>query len=109
MSENIAEELAGKLSPADRDRLVRGMVIPHAAVAVATLVEICSNRRLNPQARVIAAKLLLDRGFGKPETVHTPPVLPGGQSGVMLVPSEPTDGKQSWLQQASEHHKKMLT
>lgn len=105
---SISEELASKMTPTDRDALIRGLTIPKAGLAVSTLEEICQNKRLNPNARAIAAKILLDRGFGKPETVVSIPTPPGGgRCGVMLIPY---DGeRQSWLQLALEHHSKMLT
>jgi hypothetical protein len=82
------------------------MCIVHAATAVKTLVDIASNVRLHPAARVQAATVLLDRGFGKPEQ-NTTVIVPGsGKTGVMLVPA--TTDRETWLQQVSGHHKKML-
>lgn len=105
-STTITQELAAKMTPAEATRLIKGMCIPEAAVAVQTLVEICQNRRINPNARVSAAVALLDRGFGKPEQTQQI-VAPGnGRSGVMLIPS--ADGEDAWLQLATQHHAKML-
>jgi|307.fasta_scaffold211188_2 hypothetical protein len=38
----------------------------HTELALATLVQVCRNRKANATARVLAANSLLDRGWGKP-------------------------------------------
>lgn len=107
-AQDLFEDIASKMTPAEAQRLIKGMVISKAAVAVATLVEICENKRLNAGARVMAAKTLLDRGFGMPEQNQPVIVVPGaGRTGVMLIPTE--GGKESWLSKAQAHHSKMLT
>jgi hypothetical protein len=103
----ITEQVASNMTAADAQKLIKGMCISRAAIAVETLEQICRNVRANPAARVSAATALLDRGFGKPEQ-NTTVIVPGsGRAGVMLVPS--TAGREQWLAQASAHHKKMLT
>lgn len=102
----ITEEIASKLTASEAQKLIKGMCIVHAGAAIKALVEIVSNVRINPNARVQAAQALLDRGFGKPEQ-NTTIVVPGsGKTGVMLVPG--TEGRNQWLEQASAHHTKML-
>lgn len=39
----------------------------HTADAIATLVEICNNKGVEPRDRVSAANAILDRGWGKPK------------------------------------------
>ena len=103
----ITEEMASKMTQQDAQKLIKGMCISRAAIAIGTLEEVCNNRRANPAARVAAATALLDRGFGRPEQ-NTTVIVPGsGRAGVMLVPS--AAGKDEWLSQANAHHKKMLT
>lgn len=104
--QSITEQIAGEMKPAEAQKLIRGMCITRAPIAVATLEQICANPRMNPNARVAAATAILDRGFGRPEQ-NTSVIVPGsGKTGVMLVPS--TSDKDEWLSQASAHHEKML-
>lgn len=44
---------------------VRQLARQHTAVAMAALVEVAGNRKAPPAARVSAATVLLDRGWGK--------------------------------------------
>lgn len=39
----------------------------HTTDALATLVEVCNNKGLEPRDRVSAANAILDRGWGKPK------------------------------------------
>lgn len=104
----ITEEIAGKMSLQEAQRLIRSLTIPHAMMAVQTLVNIAENPRMNPNARVTAANSILDRGFGKPEQPVPIQLPPGtGKTGVMLVPS--SGGREEWLKRAQEHHQKMLS
>jgi hypothetical protein len=105
---DINEEIAGKMSLQDAQRLIRSLSIPHAKMAVQTLVNISQNPRMNPAARVAAANSILDRAFGKPEQPVTIPLPQGvGKTGVMLIPS--SGGRDEWLKRAQEHHQKMLS
>lgn len=107
-STNITEEIAGKMTLQEAQRLIRSLTIPHAMTAVSTLVNIANNPRMNPAARVAAANSILDRGFGKPEQTVTIPLPPGiGKTGVMLIPS--SGGRDEWLKRSQEHHQKMLS
>lgn len=45
---------------------VRELARQHTTAAIAALVEVCTNRKAPPSARVAAAGTLLDRGWGKP-------------------------------------------
>ena len=52
---------------------VRALARQHTPAAMAALVEVCTNRRAPPSARVSAATVLLDRGWGKavqPVDIH---------------------------------------
>lgn len=103
----IDEELASKMSASDAQKLIKGMCIARAQIAIHTLEQVCLNPRANPAARVAAATAILDRGFGRPEQ-NTTVIVPGsGRAGVMLVPN--TSDRNSWLSQATAHHQKMLT
>jgi hypothetical protein len=48
-----------------RDREIEELARQHTEAAIRTLVEICSNPKAPPAARVSAATVLLDRGRGK--------------------------------------------
>lgn len=105
--EDITAELASKLKPADARRLLKSLTIPKATTAIETLSSICQNTRINPNARVRAAEVLLDRAFGKAEQME--PDLPESsvQSGVMLIPAGTGDLKE-WERLAMQHHQKVL-
>jgi transposase len=48
-----------------RDREIEALAREHTDIAIRTLVEICGNPKATPSARVTAAGILLDRGWGK--------------------------------------------
>jgi len=71
----VARDLKGRWlpgtapNPGGRPRAieqVQTLARTHTAEAVATLVEICGNRKAHPSARVAAASAILDRGWGRP-------------------------------------------
>lgn len=106
--EDITAELASKISPADARKLLKSLTIPKATVAIETLSSICINPRINPNARVRAAEVLLDRAFGKAEQMEPAPPPESKDTGVMLIPSG-TGDLTEWERLAMLHHQKALT
>jgi hypothetical protein len=64
----------------------------YAESAIATLAEIMEDSEGNPQARIAAAKELLDRGYGKP-TQHVEASGKEGAPplGVVVIPAKRDD------------------
>jgi hypothetical protein len=61
-------------NPTGRPKIVhqvQDLARAHTPAAIATLVEICGNKKAHPSARVAAATAILDRGWGRPhQSLH---------------------------------------
>lgn len=70
------------------------------------LTSIMENPRMNPTARVRAVEVLLERGFGRPEQIATPPIESGeGEHGVMAAP--PVQSIEEWESYSAAVHEKL--
>jgi hypothetical protein len=76
--------------------MIEELARQHTDTAIGTLVEICGNKDVPPAARVAAAGILLDRGWGKPRQ----PVENSGElthKYVIRAPS-PVEDAQRWIE-----------
>jgi hypothetical protein len=79
-----------------RDCEIEALAREHTDIAIRTLVEICGNPKATPSARVTAASILLDRGWGKARQ----PIEHSGELAhkyVVRMPS-PVEDAAAWLE-----------
>lgn len=108
MPESLQREGAERgadMSVSDAIRYLKQCVMPYYPLAVATLVNVCRNRRAPSSAKVAAARELLNQGIGKPQMRQLLGATPA-RSGVLLIPTG--EGREEWEKRSSEHHEKML-
>lgn len=102
----LTAALATSMKPGDAARFIKGLCREKAVAAVESLASIMVNPRMNPAARVRAAEVLLERGFGRTEQCVAPPIDPTeGEHGVMVAPA--TQSIEEWESYSASIHEKL--
>lgn len=81
-------------------KVVQDLARVHTVAAISTLAEIMINRNYAAAERCRAAQLMLDRGWGKPETRIE---LTGADAGPVEI-SDPKNRVRTMLEQILERH-----